>query len=746
MAFYSGNVELAKKRLNQAQIKANEKEDAQKLRSLIAQAEVSAVFEELNFEGVIELINKIKNNTQFPVDANLKNRLDVVSGIAHLYLGKHVEASALLSSAPDFEETKKFAFYLLINDLYLNDFSSFNLFVEKHQNLFKDLEQDRKEYLEIAFSIRKGNFQEAAAKLKSYKQVSRSHFININAQKNILLQNEKEKLNPEKLKPLYKLLLEEPLLPNEYVFLEHFSDLKELLIENKKSIASSKTYKKTERFYENENPLPYKQFQSLLKTSRPEDLPRLVYNQVVLLYNNGAVEAAYKTAIQHKIPFFKIPESISLLLSATYRYDDVNILEAIRTVLGELQKRHQQYTQAQLDSISWLIYKQLYRTDPEDNPLLDKEIRALLKESPALIGLYMWQLFRSTHGDKKRTFFSRKSKKSTIPIFDFPNLKENKAIFINELDDMLDGIYETITQNLFTRFFDLDDEESQKAFVDVFISLIKTINSSSTSNNFSVKSKEVVLETYKLLNKYLIKVYDLLPQNYLRNIERQLKPTYKKLLEQFNEYDPSSSYYKSYHATDWLPKIVELKDCFDHEDFEQYATLLIELVDLEQMELLSNTLVNYIIKSNYSETEAVWIGYTISILNKEYPEQASDLWLQLLYKLKEKSNPNSYYAASFHGHALEAISKFKGRNLSENLYQYIELFGRKMMENIQAKIYNNIAKFLEGLLKEKKSNATFIYDQSLIDELIDYIGVVAKTRGLKGLTKKYNKIKPALRS
>ncbi|MEM8527125.1 MAG: hypothetical protein AAGG68_20970 [Bacteroidota bacterium] len=736
MAFHSGNVELAKKRLKQIQVKPQEREQVKALQFSIVQQEVLSAFERYDFEGVLNSRADQFNQQVLAANKLLDDQVNVAIGIAHLYLGQYEKAEAVLKVCTQANHLQTFNFYYLLAILYQQKINDYAAFQQAHQYLYELLDQNRIDYLKVAFHLSQGKFDVALKLLEKLEHGSRSSLMNINALKAILGDGQTE--DHTKIKPLYKALLQKSMSPTEKTYLTHFGELARLLDEVDEAVLQTQTTADYKATFAQNKTLSKVEFEKLLYQKETSEYPFLVYNQVATLYNETDYTEALGTAIRHEKYFFQIPESISLYLSIAERNSNVRIVSIFRTAAQHLEQRKNQFNTAQIDSVGWLLLNLLLKAEHSDRSKLDKGCVSLLKAIPDLTAIKFWLICRYAISQEKSLLRKNRLAAEAENIFDAPNLKANKEALIFELTRILNEFY-GITQSPFS-FLRL---ESDKSFLKLLTSFIEVFNRAVASEHFNTATK-TALEVYKLLNEYLGKAVGVYEQLELQPLYDTFKPAYETLIEKFRENYPASPYYRDFQSIELAPRIATLKSLFEEDDALAFIDELKVLHQAGQIELGFKVLLDCIDEKHYEPEDAFFLASFLLYL-PEIDSERFDDWLATLFNgYKERSSNRVYNRHhTFHGNVLKEMLDLKSPVTYPTMQDYLGHFGDDMLQFGEPVIYNSIAAFLDYAAKLQKNKSDVFIDHALMKKLLNYIGKMAKQRGLKGLTNKHKKLSKA---
>lgn len=734
MAFHSGNIELAKKRLKLAQIKPQEEQAAAQLTQEIVQQEIIETFEQHNYEKILTLQEDDFVASALKSQELLEDKVQVATGIANLYLGDFELAVQQLAITTQAEYLQKFAFYYLLACLYQKDIPAYTPFEQQYAYLYEGISDQRKLYLKVAFHLRNGSFEEAQTLLESLEHDSRSNLLNITALQDILKNQMPTELN-SKVKPFYKLLLEGLLSPQEQAYLTYFEDLKEQVNRNNELQLQTRTDQDFEEVFE-ESFLSPKEFETLIAQMQEAERPFLAYNQAAQLYNAGKYADAQKVMVKYDQYFFQIPEALLLYVANSNENENVQSRNIFRFVKAKLERHKDQYNALQIDSVGWLLYQTLLVSDSSDRIGLDNECKNLLKAIPNIVALQLWQTCRYALTEEKRGLLRRNQlPKQAQDIFASPNIKENKDALLRELD-------------IFLKEFVQDDNDHPLAFLlalnsrvmlSVLNKTIQVFNAATASENFNPKAK-VALDVYKMLNKYLGKAAGVLDPSEVKVLYEKIEPVYETLLHRFKEYYPESPYYQDFKAIELAPKLLVLEELLEDDEVGEFIEELQLLKEEGQLTFGFSVLLDYIDKENYQEEDAYIFAYTLLHLDQVDDENVRSNLNVLLEGYDERAAiSTSSYPHIFHGYVLAEMMESKSVVHYKTIQIYLKHYVDDMVRFQEPVIYNNIAAFLEHVVRLDKKKL-IKPDQELLQKLITYIGKVAKSRRLKGLTSKHKKI------
>ena len=655
------------------------------------------------------------------------------AGIAHLYLLEYDLAQPLLKNAANTYPT--FHFYYILSQIYkqkdvdLNGFKSF-FAVEWGQ-----CTDNQKQYCETIIHLFNNQIEDAKRLVVSLKNESHFQHINFVAFQRIFdTTSEHQESLSEKVKPLYRLLLNEALTTSES---DYFKALdKEIgvlgsLLSSRLDFTSTKAITAQ---YNQQKVLDENTLAQIMQVLPAEQRPYIAYNQAVNAYNQTDFDIA-ENAIKHVIvkyadDFLQVPESLSLYLNLVQQ-EDVKIYPTTfwAVIKKWLSIQKDNLSIENLDALGWVLFDSITQHPELSERLLMYEIAKIVETYPSVFALkYALILFPSSQVAPHLV------KDTRLDLFSLPNAEKHKTLF----SEKFRGFMSILSPYENTKFSFLDDSGLPKTafnkqmvyYGECFMLAVK---------KYPIPTQNsIALEGFKIIHEHIKKGIDDNPNAFPKDFYEQFLNTYKRLLAQFPQNETTKIYENDIKSLEFRKYIIEFKK------FTRYASPTVDFLKFLQKlpqpfdnSLLWRHFCERIDDSHFSEIIADCLVNFIEALIIHLKNDITASKNEIDNFVKAYKNVIKQFGCehptTFYGHLIKYILKKK--NISNDIayyfcVQYIEEL--TLNYTTEPKQYNAVADFLNwinavGYYKKP------VYDAQLIGKLKKYLITVNKVKKLKGL-------------
>ena len=718
MKYYSGNYKSAASILRQAKIQAHEEKKAQQLDIKIQYHLAIEAFSLGNYKGVIPIIQSLSNHKETTHSVPLLKKAPVFLGLSYLFLNEYDKAATHLESAVNLK-LGNFSIYYLLAKLYRNHgvYTQLSDFIAAYPAHANNLRDDQKTYLESAFLMLKNDLAQAAVVLDSFEATNDIQSANIQALRAILTNN----ILPydERIKPLYKLLLELSLSKEEKNQLGEIKLLSNELASFEAKEKNISLKKQLNSLCLEGRPLSAQVFEKVLQTLSKEYYPYLVYNQVAALYNENLEKNA--TTINqiinnHQISFFQVPESLFLYLSLVSYDESPHLASTVwKNIDAYLKDFKHLLSQGQLDQLGWLLHTNFINSKFSKTARYKRKIRQLA-DTYQMVGLKLWGILDTSLNTKKVL----NNKESDL--FTWKNVQHNRTQITKAVEQFFK---ETNTKKLFNQLGDIlgirglpDDlvnpgQNILYSFQNQFILSLK-------KQEVHPNAKEVILELFQLISKETIALKG---KHDVEKMEELLN-NYAEYLEKFEENHPQSSYFQDYQSLVQIKMQNKLKSDLLHPKISHVKEKLQELISAkENINEIINVFITLLDEQHFETRLILPLTHFFDLLYKTHPEEAvncAEIFTKN-YHSELKDNYSCEHPDEFYIEFLEELMrKFNMNNLFPVVYVLAKYYVFTLLEEENAD-FRLISSLLTQLMKRLKQDTDFEYDDNFPRILLNFL-------------------------
>ena len=514
-----------------------------------------AYFKEQNYLQAISTLRMFterhKKKIALPIE-----KANVLLGISYLYTNTWNKAIDYLKNTKDNPTTVSFYFYYLLALIFKKEHTNFEAFLLENESAISNLEEDRKQYLRIAFVLVQEDYKGAMKLLETFQPKEEQAILNAKA---LLAQLSNTTFEDNKaVKTLYSFLLQLPLNAQEKIYLDTLPELKSLNQDRKYSEIRTDLKVPLEKLCEAGKPLTSAEFETCM--GMPENYrPYIVYNQIAALYNED-LEEEEETILailkKYEWYFLQVPEAPFLFNQIVYwDSDNFTATHYLRVLETSLDKFGKSYSPLQLSRLSWRIFSCMYHSDYYKEKTHVRQFHSMLIKFPYMLGLKMYLLID--------TMTSIKSKKEVpnyiLDLFTYGHLQHGASYALEEfesgvnasvivkigMEEILDEFRGLIPDYELRKIEQKGIEESQDIFYNTLDLLIKT------TTEFEVHLKNrMALDCFKIVSRFYGKEKNKLMLTLSKEQHEQFAAAYHQLLVLFEENTDSSIYNIDYQL--WI--------------------------------------------------------------------------------------------------------------------------------------------------------------------------------------------------
>jgi hypothetical protein len=717
----------ALKRLKVAELKPGEEQKAKSLRYALTLRLAFAEMSTHNYTQAIEQLQSL-----LPDDPTAA----ALGGISYLYLSEYESAIPLLKTAV--QTYPAFAFYHLLGEIYVQKDIDFKGFTNHFKQEWAQCSDSQKQYIQIIICVFNNQLAEATTIVENMKNESHFQHLNFEAFKNVFsIAKSKESLS-DKVKPLYRLLLNGFVSDAELAYFSHLNqktgELSALL--DHKSTLSAPLQKEIAAQYNDQKVLGEGTLSQIMQALPAEERPYIVYNQAVNAYHQSDFAVADR-GIKHVIvkyvdDFVLVPESLSLYLNF-YQNEDFRMYP--NTFWSFIKKwlsvRSGYITVDNLDAMGWQIFDIMFKHAPAITFPYNSEPQKILNDTPSVFALkYAQILFPFMQVPANLVTDNR------LDLFSLPNSEKNKTLFIEKFDTIVSVLSPYNGNN---RFRFLDDgslsvkEFSQQIayFGDCFIKAV---------TDYPVPTQNLIaLEGFKMVHKYVKIIFEKNENTLPTGFYARFTATYKQLLAKFPQNETTKAYKLDLESVEYAPYLVKLSELTRYKtSLNQFNIFLKTVPKTLDCTFMWEHFCQRIKDVHFSESMVEsFCNFLEAFFAYRKDETASkneiDTFIVVYKKLAEEADcehPTMFYAQMIR-------ILLKNKKISKNIIyffcvQYIaELTLSYELEQQQ---YNAVAEFLNWILSNNY-NLAYPADKQLFVILRNYLIRVNQTKQLKGLGK-----------
>lgn len=731
MQYHLGHFAKAESILRQAAISPAEKEKAQELKINIHHQLAYQYFSQHQYQELLKLLKETDNLSN---TALIKNQ--IFTGLSHLYLGEFQKAKEDLKIVITSKETASFSFYYLLADLYQNHttYHSEQDFLEFQANFVAPLEAHHKVYLSILFHIFNQNIKKAIEEIKNFDVKSRTQRLNMDALEAILSNDAFQTRSIEKIKPLYKLLLNFSLSTEEKTFLASFPNL-ELALEQQDLLADFEHVRKgITNLCQNGEAIPIKYWLSTYQQIPEKYQAYLIYNQVAALFNED-LEDGYRDICRilstPKNPFFTLPDSLFLYLHIViYDVDSHSFQDVWKNITNHIQKFAQLLTPGQFNYISWNLEKILVNYNRRDYINYKDNIQ-LLAEQYQMIGLKFWMILEQAINEKGAL------PNEASDLFTSKEIQNSKQFLLPSLNEFKEALH---LHNFLDMFmFDAKDLPKERYLHKVLNRLQTQLFKAFSVENIHPSAKAIIFDIYLILigeNKKALE--DKQHQLSLSNYEA-LKENYLKTLIYFDENKPESFYYKGYRTLLSMKDKEEILQLLQGRMTQNKKKRLKAIAQTDSgIESVFDVFFDLIDHSHFDDDLIVPLSSFFQLLGQEnlkkatlYANKFMERYLNELKAKHQCEHPDEFFLKF-----LETSIKKFDNVLFGLFYHMARLYPLPLLHNKSALQYRVIGFLLEHIMTVLKKAPKAPINMDFNQQLLLYLGAkIKRDKRLKKLKK-----------
>jgi hypothetical protein len=714
-------------RVKAAQLKPGEEQKAKNLQYAITLRLAFAEIAAHNYAKAIQVLQPLLPND--PIAA-------CFAGISYLYLSEYALAVPLLKNGV--KTYPSFAFYHLLGEIYQQKDIDFKGFTQFFQTEWNQCSESQKQYLQIFICVFNNQMEEAVALVESLKNQSHFQHLNFEAFKSIfnptLHSGSTESLS-EKVKPLYRLLLNGSMTESEIAYFKNIDketgELSSLL--GSQNSLSASLQKEVAAQYNEQKVLDEYTLSQIMQAVPTEHRPYIAYNQAVNALAQREFEIADRgmkhVIVKYADDFVLVPESLSLYLNF-YQNDEFKIYPNTfwAFVKKWLSVRNDNISVENLDNMGWLIFDIVTKHPPLIELPHSYELVKFAKDYPSVFAFkFMLILFPSFQVAPKSV------KDSRLDLFSLVNAEKSKTQMVDTFE-----VFMSILSPYSHKFSFLDNGRGLSKsqfnqqivyFGDCFIEAVTT---------FSIPSQNLIaLEAFKVIHKYVKIIIDHNASPLPTGFYERFMDTYRQLLTKFPQSEALEIYKSDIQSAEYSKYLVKLKELTRYiTSTTNFLAFLRTLPKTSDYTFIWEHFGSRIDETHFSDSIAECLSNFIEALciyqnNEMASKNEIDRFLKI-YK-KEADSVNCEHPTTFYGLLIKSIVKMKALTDNTIYYfciQYIEEL--TLNHKFEAKQYNAVADFLNWIKASGYYTSNF-YDKSLIQKLKNYLIEVNKVKNLKGL-------------
>ena len=696
LSIQQGNFQRANKKLINARTKTGEEEKHLSLKLEITKLLALKYFENHEYGKITKFLLPTIANISKQYSAIDCSRFSTIMGVSYLYQQQFLEGKKYLQ--PQSEKEPTAGFYFLLAVLYAKEetFSSWDIFVEKYNSIFQNINESRKKYTEVVFHLINNNNIAAVDLLENITHESRTNLFNLQVLKNIYAPEkhtfDSANTNLDKVKPLYKLLLSLPISnEKEVAHLESIPLLEKKVTHLQNASNSHSVSEQLEKITTGNKALPYRELEQTLAKTPKEYHPYIIYNQAAIIANEGYQEAVDDKKIillldKHIHSLLLLPEGGMLYFEmADFYPSGFSAQKLIASLKEYLSNFGNTLTPVQLANLSWKLFDIFQNGLASNNNAFHyrKQLIRIIENHPTLYGIKWWLFLHMIMSDLDKEDFP----KEVLDIFNHDLSKHTQKMMKQNFDGMLetlapDGVS---MSDLLLSMFDrkMDKELKSKASI-AFKKTAKKLGETfaEAANEYGVHpNSKILLDCYKITFRDLANnahVFDK-KDTTISSLEKE----YENALKLLGEHDSESAYFKDFKSRNSYLLMGEIMDQLGNAPKSKYFLKKVdEFVEELGADLLVDELLDNLEELDYEEElEDGTVRLLMHLFTKTDAPKESPLFL-FGQKIRKIVDPRGYgYTSDFFIRIINRIGKStKGKGVQEArpIYPLLLGYGEKI--------------------------------------------------------------------
>lgn len=740
LAYLEGNYTKTLDLLKKAKIHPNEVGLAKQLKMEATHQLAYQYFCQYEYHKIIQLLPsnfEMQARKGFPLPTY---KSEMLLGLAYLYTEDFTQAAQYLRKCLGHETTKGFAFYYLLAELYQGKGKSAaeaKEFLAAYPDFVKASSANYKRFLRATFYMLKGDFAQTQTALETIKPTSNVQKNNVNALIHILKQEAFDPKTASSLKPLYKAFLNIELESTEKNYLSKYAVFEKQLEQKSLNTAQEHLHEIVLSACQNQTLIEKKLFAAILSNPDYKAIHSyLVYNQVANLFNENVEKNSRQIndlIKKYREDFFQIPESAPCYLSFLLNTEREESSSFFFAVLDNyLTYFKDSLSPQQMTQVGWKMYQVMTIDNYLSNLASGKKrLREFMLKFDELAALKIWQIIEFA--------FSQEGKitNTELNLFSLSNIQESKEPMLLYLTDVFQQ-----ARPSYSPFSFFNDGSTKKEYQEFCLRIIPIFLRAIHKYPPHRKAR-VTLDVLKLCHaqlsslvlEYKLKIPETLSQNFA--------DTYKKTLQQFNEYEENSPYYLDYQSFVQLPvlaKIIPILPDGTPKAIEKQFTALIKNNSIEG---IVNYIFSQIDDTHFDKAWAYPFAILLGAYTLHFPEIAYEQNAQIIARFKkDHRDGRCAHDLEFIAHVMARLLKhYKKPIIIPTLYFLIAEFYDEMINHYHFEpiMYNSLGCTLNYIASTGKKAPAIDYDQNVINKVLSYLKKVVKARNLKTLGGQYKK-------
>ncbi len=597
--YETGNYQNAYDLLKKAKITSNESGVAKQAKVEIANQIALQKISEHDYANAIVFAasnNNVQEKPDFPINFA---KGEMLTGISNLYVNKFEEASKFLSKANETEETKHLYFYYILAELFKGEFVSLKTireFNDKFKNYFGTISLAKVTYLQAIFYLMRDDFPAFSRTLKKVEPENSFQKDNLEALINFIGRKKAAKEYPD-AKPLYKLLSNSQLTPNERNYLTNFKTTSSYF--DKKYEAKKDSFSTDELKYLCESGKPLND-DAFLHLMSDENLTKyrkyFVFNQASALTKIEDSQKVGTLINKFKQYFFQVPESIFIYLTYTQETTNQRREVFFKNINEYFTHNRLVISPHYIETIGLEILVAITNNDNFDYyDLTLNDFKKLERYQSDILGvlLYEFDFFVSIKSSKLGRTFEKIVSHPFLSYFQHQALEDFKRTLIIlkggsdfSLDDLMEGGFGK---------YNINDP--------VYINVVRCMTAVLSKDLKLSKKSVATLEFYEEIHKHISNFKDDFERYFKKHELDEFANAYHSKLKFFHILKKDSRYYKDYLKLIGLIKRNEYANLIESKDVDEIKKSYLNHLDNKNEDVFRG--IFYSVIGNLNEWEKI---------------------------------------------------------------------------------------------------------------------------------------------